>query len=155
MPSLTHGKIRKCWGNCFAVSPFDFVLKIEVMTQILGSIELVKSQMIEAVNDRAHGMITIACELVGISRAVHYKWAEADKVYAERIEEAKANPRHNEELVELAIAGLIKNLKGGNPKAVQDVLSNFNTAGYSNSKKGAEEASQVFIGFGLDFEEED
>jgi len=111
--------------------------------------------MIEAVNDRAHGMVTLACELVGISRAVHYKWAETDKVYAERIEEAKANPRHNEELVELAIAGLIKNLKGGNPKAVQDVLSNFNTAGYSNSKKGAEEASQVFIGFGLDFEEED
>ena len=111
--------------------------------------------MVEAVNDKTHGTITLACELVGISRAVHYRWIETDKVYAERIEEAKANPRHNEELIELAIAGLRKNLKEGNPKAIQDVLSNFNTAGYSNNKKEAEEATQVFIGFGLDFEGED
>lgn len=63
------------------------------------------------------GNIYMSCLSVGISRADYYRWIEKDKKFRKKAEEAVRMGREN--FVDICEAGLIKNVKNGNPRSIE------------------------------------
>ena len=69
-----------------------------------------KKAMLEAL-EKALGVITQACKVVGIHRSTHYDWMQTDKAYRAAVDDIQ------EVAVDFAESHLHKLIKDGNPAA--------------------------------------
>ena len=124
------------------------------MTKAQKRISEVKERVIEALNNKAFGRVTVACKMANISRQTHYNWIKDDSEYEERVNQAINNPAHIQFFNDLAITGYIKNLKSGYWPAVEKTMKNNEVANFTNEKKVKVESEVPFVGFGLDFDDD-
>tara|TARA_R110002012_G_scaffold151637_5_gene311581 strand:- start:1352 stop:1690 length:339 start_codon:yes stop_codon:yes gene_type:complete len=69
-----------------------------------------KKAMIEAL-ERSLGIVSTACQSVGVSRQTHYNWMKADTEYAQGVKELEGRT------LDFAESHLHKLIKDGNPAA--------------------------------------
>lgn len=69
-----------------------------------------KKDMVEAL-ERSLGIVSTACQKVGISRQTHYNWMEKDEEYKKEVESVA------ESVIDFAESHLFKLVKEGNPAA--------------------------------------
>lgn len=74
-----------------------------------------KAQMIKAL-ESCYGIVTDACQIVGISRVTHYEWAKEDSDYAKAAEETRSR------LIDLAERKLTDNIKEGKEASIMFAL---------------------------------
>lgn len=71
---------------------------------------------------RKYGIVSQACEQVGISRETYYEWRSKNEKFANEAEAAIALGKSS--VNDLARTGLIRNIKDGNLGAIKYQLSN-------------------------------
>jgi|DEB0MinimDraft_10_1074344.scaffolds.fasta_scaffold40564_2 hypothetical protein len=69
--------------------------------------DILKDQMVAAL-EKTLGIVTKACEMVGISRETHYRWLRTDEVYKEKVESV------GDIALDFAESELFKQIKEGN-----------------------------------------
>lgn len=69
--------------------------------------DILKGQMVEAL-EKTLGIVTKACEMVGISRETHYRWLRTDEAYKEKVESV------GDIALDFAESELFKQIKEGN-----------------------------------------
>lgn len=69
-----------------------------------------KSNMIEAL-DKAFGIVSKACEMVGISRQTHYRWMKEDEEYKDQVDDIQ------DVALDFAENALLKQIQQGNTAA--------------------------------------
>jgi hypothetical protein len=69
--------------------------------------DILKDQMVAAL-EKTLGIVTKACEMVGISRETHYRWLRTDEAYKEKVESV------GDIALDFAESELFKQIKEGN-----------------------------------------
>jgi len=69
--------------------------------------DILKEQMVAAL-EKTLGIVTKACEMVGISRETHYRWLRTDEAYKEKVESV------GDIALDFAESELFKQIKEGN-----------------------------------------
>lgn len=72
--------------------------------------DIQKKAMIEALT-KSLGVVTQACNKVGIARSTHYKWYDEDPDYKKAVDDTA------EIAIDFVESKLFKNIDGGNPTA--------------------------------------
>ena len=86
------------------------VTQREVREQKTAQMEQQKKQMLEAL-ERSLGIVTTACNAVGIGRTTHYRWMKDDPDYKQAVKDI------DNRTLDFAESHLHKLIKEGNPAA--------------------------------------